>query len=170
MKGWCLCICRLYLCVCLGAPGYVYPQTRDSELSNFDRTQWPGSYYDCFVFRRIRVWLSYWLGFSQISISCWHVLHVFYMTSDPDIWNTTVSHCICACFLKQTLLCFRLISCLSVIVTLWTTHIYILMVPTSSTPHTPLPGGLWEGLYYNPYSLLICCLSWPKSCPIFAYC
>jgi len=56
------------------------------------------------------------------------------MTSDPDIWNIAVSHRICDCFLNQTLLFFRLISYLTVTDTLWTAHMYILMVPTTSTP------------------------------------
>ena len=79
-------------------------------------------------------------------------------------WNNSI---LLALFLNLTLLCIRIISCLSVIDTLWTsTHVYF-NGPHFSPP--PLPGGLWGGLHYNPYSLLICCLSWPKSCPTFAY-
>ena len=107
---------------------------------NFGGNQWPSSYYDCFVFRRTRVWLSYWLGFLQISTSRWHVLHVLYVTSNPDIWNIAFSCFTCVRHLNLTHLCIRLISCLNVIDTLWTnTHVYFNGPHYSPSPSPPPP-------------------------------
>jgi hypothetical protein len=111
----------------------------------------------CVTLQRTRVWISYLLGFSQISTSCWHVLPILCITPNPDIQNIAASYCTCDRFLNQTFLLFP--TCF-VQQRYWyfrTNNMNILIVTNSLLP--PSPEGCEETYITIPIHY------WSAVCP-----